>query len=110
MQAVEGIGQPRVVKRIRALLERSAERNAGFLPLAVAHERLSQRTPQQRAVADRFNLLTQHFFQLFRIIGFQPRDRHDQTVVVVLFQTIDNNLLRGIMVVAFDKAIRHCHL
>lgn len=58
----------------------------------------------------RFDLLAQHFFQLFRVIGFQTRDRQQQAIVILAFQAVDDNLLGSIMIVTLNKMFRHCHL
>ena len=60
--------------------------------------------------ANGFDLLAQHFLQLFRVIGLQTRDRHHQTVIILFLQTINDNLLRGIVIVALDEALGHRHL
>jgi hypothetical protein len=76
----------------------------------VLHQRLAQRTPQQRAIAHGFNLLAQHFFYLFRIIGFQTRDRQHQAVIVLTFQTINDDLLRRIVIVTLNQMFSHRYL
>ena len=74
------------------------------------HQRLTERAPQQRAVTHGFDLLAQHFFDLLRIIGFQARDHHYQAVVVLALQTVEEDLLRSVMIVTFNQMFRHRHL
>jgi hypothetical protein len=102
MQAVQRIGQPRVVKGIRTLFQR-AEGDAGLLPFAV---RISDWPSVLHSSGRSPTVLIcwRSTFQLFRIIG-SARDRHHQAVIILLLQTIDNNLLRGIMIVALDERL-----
>ena len=110
MQSVQRVGKPCVIVGVRTLFQRCAEGERCFLPFSVFHQRLTQCAPQQRAIAHVFDLLAQHFFQLFRIIGFQTRDRQQQAIVILAFQAVDDNLLGSIMIVTLNKMFRHCHL
>ena len=74
------------------------------------HQRLAERAPQQRAIANGFNLLTQHFFDLLRIVGFQARDHHHQAIVVLALQTVEEDLLSRVVIVTLDEMFRHRHL
>lgn len=92
MLFVERIGKPRVVIGVRTLFQCRTEGEARLLPFAVLHQRLAQRAPQQRAVTDGFDLLTQHFLDLLWVIGFQARDHHDQTIAVLALETVEEDL------------------
>ena len=110
MLFVERIGKPRVVIGVRTLFQCRTEGEARLLPFAVLHQRLAQRAPQQRAVTDGFDLLTQHFLDLLWVIGFQARDHHDQTIVVLALETVEEDLLGGVMIVTFNQMFSHRYL
>ena len=62
----------------------------------------TERAPQQRAIALRFDLLAQHFFNLFRVIGLQARDHQHQTIVILPLQAVEDDLLRGVVIVTLN--------
>ena len=57
-----------------------------------------------------FNLLTQRFLQIFRVRALNARHQQYQTVIVLSFEPIQYDLLRGLMIVAFDQVARHFYL
>ncbi|KEP73277.1 hypothetical protein HR12_15085 [Microbacterium sp. SUBG005] len=50
------------------------------------------------------------FFNLFRIVGFQTRDNHHQAVIILSLETVEEDLLRGVMVVTLNQMFCHRHL